>query len=136
MGNVTTDPGRLGCESIIWTLKVQDNVLRVDTGNSHGLSLTVLSGVTSGCRINTHFVIDLYSEPEAITLELVFIIQRLYNLQRACPITISYHGEFVSTISTVLYHLTENTVSVISDITYCNVQAKIPAANGTTEEVF
>jgi len=31
--------------------------------------------------VNTHFVIDLYPEPEAITLELVLIIQRLYNFQ-------------------------------------------------------
>jgi hypothetical protein len=72
---------------------------------------------TSDCRINTHFVIDLYPEPEAVTLELVFIIQRLHNLQGACPIAISYHGEFVSTISTILYHLITRTVPVISDIT-------------------
>lgn len=70
-------------------------------------------------RVNTHFVIDLYPEPEAITLELVLIIQRLYNFQRACPITISYHGEFVSTIATVLYHLMERKISIFSDITNC-----------------
>ena len=70
-------------------------------------------------RVNTHFVIDLYPEPEAITLELVFIIQRLHNFQRTCPITISYHGEFVSTISTILYHLIDRKISVFSDITNC-----------------
>lgn len=70
-------------------------------------------------RVNTHFVIDLYPEPEAITLELVLIIQRLYNFQRACPITISYHSEFVSTIATVLYHLLERKISIFSDITNC-----------------
>ena len=68
---------------------------------------------------NTHFVIDLYPEPEAITLELVLIIQRLYNFQRACPITISHHGEFVSTIATILYHLMERKISVFSNITNC-----------------
>lgn len=69
--------------------------------------------------VNTHFVIDLYPEPEAITLELVLIIQRLYNFQRACPITISYHGEFVSTIATVLYHLMDKKISVFSNSTNC-----------------
>lgn len=69
--------------------------------------------------VNTHFVIDLYPEPEAITLELVLIIQRLYDFQRACPITISYHGEFVSTIATVLYHLMERKISIFSDTTNC-----------------
>lgn len=65
-------------------------------------------------NVNTHFVIDLYPKPEAITLELVFIIQGLNNFQRACPITVSYHCEFVSTISTVLYHLMERTVSILT----------------------
>jgi len=31
--------------------------------------------------VNTHLVIDLYPESEAIALELVLIIQRLYNFQ-------------------------------------------------------
>lgn len=70
-------------------------------------------------RVNTHFVIHLYPESETVTLELVLIIQRLHNFQRPCPITISYHGEFVSTVSTVLYHLMDRKVSVFSDITHC-----------------
>jgi hypothetical protein len=76
-------------------------------------------------RVNTHFVIDLYPKPEAVTLELVLIIQRLYNFQWACPITISYHGEFVSTISTVLYHLMERRISVFSNITHGMCRSRV-----------
>lgn len=53
----------------------------------------------------THFIIHLYSKPKAITLQLVLIVQRLYNFQRSCAIVVSYHGEFIGTVTAIFDYL-------------------------------
>lgn len=67
----------------------QENITNLQwTGSSDHRPATGLATMGGNFRlwlgsksVNTHLVIDLYPEPEAITLELVLIIQRLYYFQ-------------------------------------------------------
>ena len=50
-------------------------------------------------------VVDLDAEPESLTLELVFKVQRLDHLQGSRAVVVPHHGELVGTQSGALNNL-------------------------------
>ena len=57
-------------------------------------------------------VVDLDAEPESLTLELVFKVQRLDHLQGPSAVVVPHHGELVGTQPGALNNLED--ISVIS----------------------
>jgi len=58
-------------------------------------------------------VIHLNSEPEALSLQLVLIVQGLNNLQRSCSVVVPHHRELVRSEAAGVDHFVVELVALI-----------------------
>lgn len=64
----------------------------------------------------TYLVVDLNSKAETIALKLIFVIQRLDDLQGASSVIVSDHSELICTVTAIFYHLKfESEVNVVTE---------------------